>query len=182
MGVPVGATWRIQLNELIDLYGGNGDVGRCCQWRRNYGERGVHCTHQVQDLHPLYPPPRVKDAAYVKILSKLVLPTYEKVPTRPVAVITVATCSYSDEYFEFGTKSILSSQFEMCLAETCQCRETSQNGAQLYPLQTAIGRLIALEAFESGAFNCIMFHSSLCFICMVNLIFKHTSCYHCTSY
>lgn len=112
----------------------------------------------------------------------MVLPTYEKVPTRPVAVITVATCSYSDEYFEFGTKSILSSQFEMCLAETCQCRETSQNGAQLYPLQTAVGRLIALEAFESGAFNCIMFHSSLCFICMVNLIFKHTSCYHCTSY
>jgi len=65
MGVPVGATWRIQLNELIDLYGGNGDVGRRCQWRRNYGERGVHCTHQVQDL-----PPRVRDAAYVKIVSK----------------------------------------------------------------------------------------------------------------
>jgi len=69
MGVPVGATWRIQLNELIDLCGGNGDVGRRCQWRRNYGERGVHCTNQVQDLHPLYPP-QVKDAVYVKILSK----------------------------------------------------------------------------------------------------------------
>ena len=68
MGVPVGATWRIQLNELIDLYGGNGDVGRRCQWRRNYGERGVHCTPQVQDLYPLYP--QVKDAAYVKISSK----------------------------------------------------------------------------------------------------------------
>jgi len=31
----------------------------CCrQWRRNYGDRGVHCTPpQVQDLYgPLYPP------------------------------------------------------------------------------------------------------------------------------
>ena len=27
------------------------------QWRRNYGDRGgVHCTLQVQDLYPLYPP------------------------------------------------------------------------------------------------------------------------------
>ena len=32
------------------------------QWRRNYGDR------TVQDLYPLYP--QVKDAAYVKILSK----------------------------------------------------------------------------------------------------------------
>ena len=29
---------------------------------------GLHCTPQVQDLYPLYP--QVKDAAYVKILSK----------------------------------------------------------------------------------------------------------------
>jgi len=29
------------------------------------GTRGVHCTPQVQDLYP-----QVKDAAYVKILSK----------------------------------------------------------------------------------------------------------------
>jgi len=44
-------------------------VGRSIkQWRRNYGDRGVHCTAQVQDLYPLYP--QVKDAAYVKILSK----------------------------------------------------------------------------------------------------------------
>ena len=26
------------------------------QWRRNYGDRWVHCTPQVQDLYPLYPP------------------------------------------------------------------------------------------------------------------------------
>jgi len=26
------------------------------QWRRNYRDRGVHCTPQVQDLYPLYPP------------------------------------------------------------------------------------------------------------------------------
>jgi len=38
------------------------------QWRRNYGDMGVHCTPQVQDLYPLYP--QIKDAAYVKILSK----------------------------------------------------------------------------------------------------------------
>jgi len=45
------------------------------QWRRNYGDRGSKLTlyPQVQDLYPLYetvPPPQVKDAAYVKILSK----------------------------------------------------------------------------------------------------------------
>ena len=49
------------------------------QWRRNFGDRGVHCTPQVQDLYPLYPLPQVKDAAYmlfcciclyVKILSE----------------------------------------------------------------------------------------------------------------
>ena len=39
------------------------------QWRRNYRDRGVHRTPQVQDLYPLYPH-QVKDAAYVKILSK----------------------------------------------------------------------------------------------------------------
>jgi len=38
------------------------------QWRRNYGDRGVQCTPQVQDLYPLYP--KVKYADYVKILSK----------------------------------------------------------------------------------------------------------------
>ena len=26
------------------------------QWRQNYGDRGVHCTPQVQDLYPLSPP------------------------------------------------------------------------------------------------------------------------------
>ena len=26
------------------------------QWRRNYGDRGLHCNPQVQDLYPLYPP------------------------------------------------------------------------------------------------------------------------------
>jgi len=26
------------------------------QWRRNYGNREVHCTPQVQDLYSLYPP------------------------------------------------------------------------------------------------------------------------------
>jgi len=29
---------------------------RTGQCRRNYGDRGVHCTPQVQDLYPLYPP------------------------------------------------------------------------------------------------------------------------------
>jgi len=38
------------------------------QCRRNYGD-GVHCTTpQVQGLYPLYT--QVRDAAYVKILSK----------------------------------------------------------------------------------------------------------------
>ena len=26
------------------------------QWRRNYGDKGVHCIPQVQDLYPLYLP------------------------------------------------------------------------------------------------------------------------------
>ena len=43
-------------------------------WRRNYGDRRVHCTLQVQDLYPCTPHGgyglQVKDAAYIKILSK----------------------------------------------------------------------------------------------------------------
>jgi len=33
------------------------------QWRRNYGDRGYigHCTPQVQDLYPLYPPSQRRD-------------------------------------------------------------------------------------------------------------------------
>jgi len=38
------------------------------QWRRNYGDKGGTLYPQVQDLYPLYP--QVKDAAYLKILSK----------------------------------------------------------------------------------------------------------------
>ena len=58
------------------------------------GTGEVHCTPQVQDLYPMCP--QVKDAAYVKILSKRLLttrlamvrtnlyhpPTYENVPMR----------------------------------------------------------------------------------------------------
>jgi len=43
--------------------------GASDQWRRNYGDRGGGTLYpQVQDLYPLYP--QIKDAAYVKILSK----------------------------------------------------------------------------------------------------------------
>jgi len=38
------------------------------QWRRNYLDKGVHCNPPSSGLYPLYP--QVKDAAYVKILSK----------------------------------------------------------------------------------------------------------------
>jgi len=38
-----------------------------CQWRRNYGDRAVHCTPN-RTCTPCTP--QVKDAAYVKILSK----------------------------------------------------------------------------------------------------------------
>jgi len=38
------------------------------QCRRNYGDRGVHCTPKFRTCTPCTP--QVKDAAYVKILSK----------------------------------------------------------------------------------------------------------------
>jgi len=38
------------------------------QWRQNYGDRGVHCTPKFRTCTPCTP--QVKDAAFVKILSK----------------------------------------------------------------------------------------------------------------
>ena len=41
------------------------------QWRRNYGNRGVHCTPPPPKFRTCTPcTPQVKDAAYVNILSK----------------------------------------------------------------------------------------------------------------
>ena len=44
-----------------------GSPGRM-QWRRNYGDRGVHCTPKFRTCTPCTL--QVKDVAYVKILSK----------------------------------------------------------------------------------------------------------------
>ena len=35
------------------------------QWRRNYGDRGVHCTPKFRTCTPCIPSPQVKDAAYM---------------------------------------------------------------------------------------------------------------------
>ena len=73
------------------------------QWRRNYGDRGVHCTPQVQDLYPLYPPSQrcgvcqnFKQTTLTTTLYKVRTnlyppPTYENVPTR----LMIFTCALS---------------------------------------------------------------------------------------
>jgi len=49
------------------------------QWRRNYGDRGVHCTPQVQDLYSLYPlPPSQRCGLHVVLLYMLVCQNFKR--------------------------------------------------------------------------------------------------------
>ena len=89
------------------------------QWRRNYGDRGYigHCTPQVQDLYPLYPPSQRRDLCQnfkqttlttrlYKVRTNLYPAprTYENVPTCLSGSATV--------YSTFTSSHLTSVQFQ----------------------------------------------------------------------
>jgi len=96
-----------------------------CQWRRNYGDRGVHCTPKFRACTPCIR--QVKDAAYVKILSKqlqlqdcirfvqICTPTYENVQT---------CLPHTAAFFAYFVKVRV---LHMCVRKTSSVDKTQQN-------------------------------------------------------